>query len=327
MKTHHRPLVVPLVALLALWTAGLNAADAPLPPVPPDPSTHDQIERELQRAQEQMERAAREIADLSTQLGNQAWHDGQPWMELEGSRVMLGINIGAIKSDHGDAQVGVRVISVSPGGPAEVAGLKANDVIVSLAGKDLKGDAKSSPQQQLLALMHDAKADVPIAVEYRRGDSLQKAQIVPKSLHEFIADSVSHGLRGLNGGFNEHPFRMGRHEMNGFGSVELAELSPGLGRYFGADHGLLVIRAPKDERLKLQDGDVILDIDGRVPNGVAHAYEILSSYHSGETLKLHVLRQQKRLELAVDIPVAPAHAQDSRYEPRARYLSSIQVGA
>jgi C-terminal processing protease CtpA/Prc len=314
MKTSYRPLVASLAALLALWITTVQAADAPPPPIPPDPSTHDQIERELQRAQEQMERAAREIADLSTQLGNQSWLDGQPWMAFERPHVMLGINIGAIQADHGATQEGVRVISVSPGGPAEVAGLKANDVIVSLAGKDLKGDTKSSPPQQLLALMHDAKPDVPMAVEFRRGDKLQKAQIVPKSLHEFVADSVSQGLRGLNDGFNERSFRMGRHETSGFGAVELAELSPGLGRYFGADKGLLVIRAPKDERLKLQDGDVILDIDGRVPSGASHAYEILSSYHAGETLKLHVMRQQKRLELAVEIPPAPAHVQDSRYE-------------
>ena len=66
--------------------------------------------------------------------------------------------------------------------------------------------------------------------------------------------------------------------------------------------------------------NVILDIDGRIPNGVSHAYEILSSYHAGETLKLHIMRQQKRLELAVEIPPAPAHAQDSRYEPRGRVL-------
>jgi C-terminal processing protease CtpA/Prc len=69
---------------------------------------------------------------------------------------------------------------------------------------------------------------------------------------------------------------------------------------------VLVVRAPQDERLKLQDGDVILDIDGRLPTSVPHAVQILSSYPSGEKLKLHILRQQKRIELAVDVPEAPA---------------------
>jgi predicted metalloprotease with PDZ domain len=39
-----------------------------------------------------------------------------------------------------------------------------------------------------------------------------------------------------------------------------------------------------------------------VPSGVAHASQILGSYHAGETLKLHILRQQKRVELPVEIP-------------------------
>ena len=94
----------------------------------------------------------------------------------------------------------------------------------------------------------------------------------------------------------------GSHDEDGFGSAELVELSPQLGKYFGVDKGLLVVRAPHDERFKLQDGDVILDIDGRTPSGVSHAFQILSSYRSGETVKLHVMRQQKHIELPVQVP-------------------------
>jgi S1-C subfamily serine protease len=93
-----------------------------------------------------------------------------------------------------------------------------------------------------------------------------------------------------------------RHESGGFGSAELCSLSPALGKYFGTDKGLLVVRAPHDERLQLQDGDVILDIDGRVPNGASHASQILNSYRAGEKFKLHIMRQQKRVELQIDMP-------------------------
>ena len=47
---------------------------------------------------------------------------------------------------------------------------------------------------------------------------------------------------------------------------------------------------------------MILDIDGRVPGSVAHAHQILSSYRAGEKLKMHVMRQKKRMELTVDVP-------------------------
>jgi hypothetical protein len=42
-----------------------------------------------------------------------------------------------------------------------------------------------------------------------------------------------------------------------------------------------------------------------VPGGVGHAFQILSSYRVGESLKLHIMRQQKRLELPVEVPEAP----------------------
>lgn len=87
-----------------------------------------------------------------------------------------------------------------------------------------------------------------------------------------------------------------------FGAAELVPLTPKLGQYFGIDKGLLVVRAPADARLKLEDGDVIVDIDGRVPSSPAHALRILGSYQAGEQLKLNVLRMKKRLSFDITIP-------------------------
>lgn len=80
-----------------------------------------------------------------------------------------------------------------------------------------------------------------------------------------------------------------------------------------------MVRAPRDEQLKLVDGDVILDIDGRVPDGASHAVQILNSYRGGEKLKLHVLRQQKRLELPIEIPQQADSAQLSLRRQHALY--------
>jgi S1-C subfamily serine protease len=303
--------VAALLAVLAGPVQGL--ADPPQT----DEPTRERLERQIERAQEQLERSAREIADLSTRLSGQAMAEIEPLVEIGPPHAMLGINIGMVKTNGSDAADGVRVVSVSPGGPADTAGLKANDVIVSLAGKELHGDAKSSAQHQLLAVMHEVMPDVAIPVEYRRDGKLLKTQIVPKSLHEYIADSVRHGMHGFPDDFDYGGFRMGRRDSSGFGSAELTELSPALGRYFGTEKGLLVVRAPRDQRLKLQDGDVILDIDGRVPSSASHAYQILSSYRAGETLRLHIMRQQKKLEVPVEIPAEFAHPEPSGFVPGA----------
>jgi S1-C subfamily serine protease len=84
--------------------------------------------------------------------------------------------------------------------------------------------------------------------------------------------------------------------------MELATLTPRLGSYFGTDKGVLVVRAPADGALKLEDGDVILSIDGREPTSGSHATRILSSYSEGERIALRVLRQHKTLQLEATLP-------------------------
>jgi S1-C subfamily serine protease len=228
---------------------------------------------------------------------------------------MLGINIGIPVPGSLHVSDGVPIVSVSPGGPADIAGLKANDVIVSFGGKELHSEAGHSPHQILLALMFDVKATEPVTVEYRRDGKLQKTQIVPKSFPAFWSESLDRGLQGLEK-LNELNPLMQRRDSSGFGSAELLELSPALGRYFGTDKGLLVVRAPQDTRLNLQDGDVILDIDGRVPTGASHALQILNSYRVGEKVKLHIMRQQKRIELPIEVPPDLTHPETSfRFEP------------
>ena len=78
-------------------------------------------------------------------------------------------------------------------------------------------------------------------------------------------------------------------------------MTPELGRYFGTDEGLLLVRAPEDESLGLIDGDVILEIGGRKPSSPEHAMRILGSFEPGEELELTIMRQQRRRNLSIEI--------------------------
>lgn len=89
------------------------------------------------------------------------------------------------------------------------------------------------------------------------------------------------------------------------GTMELITLTPRLGHYFGTDHGVLVARAPTRGILKLQDGDVILSIGGRVPASSSQAIRILTSYDPGEKIDLVILREHHRMTLTARMP-APA---------------------
>ena len=86
------------------------------------------------------------------------------------------------------------------------------------------------------------------------------------------------------------------------GKLELVELNEGLGRYFGADKGLLVVKAPGSEAVDIRDGDVIQSIDGREPKDTRHAMRILGSYQPGEKLKLGIMRDKKKKTIDIEIP-------------------------
>jgi S1-C subfamily serine protease len=89
---------------------------------------------------------------------------------------------------------------------------------------------------------------------------------------------------------------------NIWGDLQLAVLSPALGDYFGTNEGLLVVHAPKNAGVALQDGDVILEIGGRKPTSPEHAMRILGSFEPGETLRIAVMRHKKRETLEGNSP-------------------------
>ena len=89
---------------------------------------------------------------------------------------------------------------------------------------------------------------------------------------------------------------------NVWADMELVELIEGLGKYFGTESGVLVVSAPADDSLQLEDGDVITSIDGREPTSVRHALRILGSYQAGESVELEVMRDKRKRTLNIEVP-------------------------
>jgi hypothetical protein len=82
----------------------------------------------------------------------------------------------------------------------------------------------------------------------------------------------------------------------------IAPLSEQLGSYFGVQTGVLVVRAGADRPFGLQDGDVVLWVDGRVPADDQHLAGILRSYKPGERAKLKIQRSRRTIELDTTAP-------------------------
>lgn len=294
MKNLRPGLIVATVASgLVLFTPAVSCgADAP---------DRAALEKQLQVARDQLDRSAREVAELSRQLYGGTEGDLMRFAQGRPSGSMLGINVGSGAS----REQGVEVVGVSPGGPAEQAGLKAGDVLVAVDGQNLGRSPERGPNAQLVEYMRGVEPGRVVKVDYLRGGQRHSASVtaapaespIIRVLRERLAGPLAEGLSlpGLESLLGPE---------SGFLSLELVPLTPKLGQYFGTDRGLLVVRAADAPGLPLEEGDVLQTIDGRTPESASHALRILRSYQPGEKVKLGVLRQRKSLTLEATLPAA-----------------------
>jgi len=245
---------------------------------------------EFEQARQELEAAARRIAELSAGSFVPVQQRGQGFVTT-GPRAVLGVNVE-------DDEQGARVVGVTPGGGADQAGVETGDVIVAMDGAALDGGQGRSPSEVLVAQMGNVRPGDPVVLTILRGDDRQDLEIRTQA-----ARGPTFGYAVPPGGPGMPQFDFTR-QIRRWADMELVELTPGLGAYFGTEKGVLVVRAPRDTTLGLMDGDVILAISGREPMGVGHALRILGSFEPGERLELTIMREQRRRTLEVEIPSA-----------------------
>ncbi len=257
------------------------------------------LEQRLQAAQERLEAAAREVAELTAQARGPEFERRIEMYMPHARRAMLGVNLGGTEEAGG----GVRVVGVSPGGPAAEAGVKAGDVVVAIEGK------KVATGRELIKVMEDVEPGQKVALELRRDARPVKVVVEARPLDRVIfagrgiaMPGIAHGAMPAMPPMEGIEFGGGHWLLDEWGDAEFVTLTPGLGRYFGADQGVLVARAPEDSTLGLQDGDVITAIGGREPQNSRHAMRILRSYQPGESVEIRVLRDRRAQTLTAKVP-------------------------
>lgn len=171
---------------------------------------------------------------------------------------------------------GAYISAVTPGSPADKAGIISGDIIVKIAGKSLtEKNAKddSGPGVRLISIVATLTVGKPVDVELRRGTQNKTVKITPTedeaSAIARMAPSVTDLSRlplDLALRAPELPSRMAFLESpsfsvfgngngafsysfgsNGlFANVELAPLNEKLGSYFGTSEGVLVVNTGVD---------------------------------------------------------------------------------
>lgn len=260
------------------------------------------------------------------------WVNGEevsPLAMVASRRARLGVLLDMQATDTDS--IGATISSVTPGGPAARAGLRAGDIVTRLNGQRLvrveakrdEDEEQSTAALRLVELVAKLEPGDTVRVEYRRGKETGAVNVVTATERSFArrefgdgeANSFNfqipemngrlEGLRGLEG-LSAPRIMMQRNGGPGgpgdfamafggpFADLELAPVNPDLGAYFGTTDGVLVIDAPEKNSLGLKGGDVILSVDGRKARGPSSLLRILRSYETGDVVKLEIMRNKGR---------------------------------
>lgn len=230
--------------------------------------------------------------------------------------VRLGVQVSA-RPDPATDSVGARIEGVIPSSPAEEAGLREGDIIVSIDGRrlvepledeDLDED-ESAPAQRLIRLARELVPGDTVRIVYRRNGEKRQATLEARRVRtprafSFRMPAVPRApevrpFRPPSPAREGRRFEAPRLELEWFrgrvAGLEVVEMSQGLGEYFGTDSGVLVTEVDDDSPLPLQPGDVILKVDGREVEDARHLRDILRSYRSDEPVTLEIMRKRERM--------------------------------
>jgi hypothetical protein len=237
---------------------------------------------------------------------------------FNGNRARIGVLVNRVANAETD-KFGAKIDAVTPGGPADKAGLKAGDIITkfngtSLAGVNSEDEDESGPGGKLVDLVGDVDPGDTVQVEYRRGTETKTATLVTEEQENAFGGRLP-SVREFEMPRSPMPFVFSPEGEGGFSmcmgdawcDLDLVTLNSDLGDYFGSKDGVLVVKAPADSALPLKGGDVILSIGGRKPTSPAHAMRILRSYDTGETVSIEIMRHQRRQTLSWTVPQPESH--------------------
>jgi serine protease Do len=272
---------------LASWTQQ-HGETQEAPQMPEMPSMDDQDIRE------QVQGALAKVRELGD--------DDAGWMGVSADEV----NAERAKDAKLTSERGVYVAGVQTGSPAEKAGLKKGDVIVSYDGQNVQG------AQQFRRLVRETPPGRTISVSVWRDGSSHQLSV---KIGERSDQQESFAFPGMQGEHSPLPrnfkFNFDMPAVWDFGGPRLGinaqDLSGQLGAYFGAPDGkgVLVTEVLPDtpaEKAGLKAGDVITRVEGKTIDTTSDLRENLRSKSATGEVALSILRRGSAMTVRVKLP-------------------------
>lgn len=228
----------------------------------------------------------------------------------------LGILVGRNDGEH-------EILGVTPGGGAEAAGLQRGDRVLAVNGIEL-GDGSPTISGAMEGV--EAGSSVPVAVE-RNGEriefevatsapeddihvfahrfgELEEQRAHVESLREGLGD-IEREIIVMRPGANA-PGAPPRPRLPGLfvlgGNSDLVSNHEGLAPYFGTGDGVIVLRIDQDNPLKLEDGDVVLTIDGEPVRRPVDLGRAMIDRDPGEGVLLEIMRDGTLVQVEGSVP-------------------------
>ncbi|WP_058833927.1 PDZ domain-containing protein [Luteimonas abyssi] len=296
------------LVLAALAALGSGAAGARSPETP-----------EFERARADLQRAATRMAELGT----------AGMAELTSARPVLGVVLAT------DPEAGVRIAAVTPGSPAETAGLRSGDRLLAIGGSRILGSRGDLRLRNARALLRDLDAGTPVPLHYARDGRTATLSVTPETGSSMamlagtldqvrsqldnvdfdalvrvdsagIAADVRRALDAAGLGADctgdacASPVLMAAMRWNG---LNLASVDADLGRYFGTDRGVLVLSTGNVEGLRA--GDVIQQIDGTAVSTPRDVMRQLRGRPENARVEIAYLRDRRPATARIAVPALP----------------------
>lgn len=290
------------------------------------PAEAEAARKELDALRTQMRDLGRKMGDITLRLGDGGARNFA-WRYLgDSDRALLGI----VMRDDGNQRV--RIAAVTPGGPADKAGVRNDDILLAIDGKAIERDDMDTARQAL----QDLKVDQPVKLSLERSGkkvdvvvkaARREAQNWPKvmvgtdvdvdigkdfdvhidvdRIQRDVERQMRHAQRQVDQslrGIDLQKLRNLRVNLMPWWGINLAPLNPELSGYFGTEQGVLVLSADPDSMPELKGGDILQSVDGAKVDDPGDVMRRLRDADAGSEVKLGVLRQKKTLTLNTKVP-------------------------
>jgi serine protease Do len=229
-------------------------------------------------------------------------------LQVQGG-VYLGVRLADIDADRakalqlGEAR-GVEVVKVEPGSPAESAGIKAGDVLLSYNGENILG------ARQLGRLVSETPEGRRVKIQlWREGKTQSVAATLAESrpAHVFPTD-LSMQAPDIRIAMPDIPNALLVWKTGALG-VECEPVDEQLAEYFGVKQGVLVRSVEKGsaaDKAGLRAGDVVTAVGERSVSTPRDVMVYLRAQRrSGKPVRMALMREHKQLTVSI-----PAEGQE-----------------